>query len=794
MCKLLPVVAVGLCALVSGCKAPLFSDGLLSSITPRNTLFTKSDQAESQRSNSGSSSNMAARGWRGATSRAATAPSTNRQVQGPASGTNRINQLISLRASGKQLMVNKKYEDARVQYEMILELEPGHAEAHHMLGTINDIALNYKDAEQHYLRALDNNRQDGNLLSDLGYSYLQQGRYAEARQYLMEAITVAPSLQMAKINMAAATFYSGDHQGALAWLNQVGTREQAQTHLAKLMAKPAPITYATASGKLKGRTDGHTILPGGQVLDSDGKPITDYESIEAIMAGIRQRNRDQRRSANEIDKYNERLSMQEASDSMDNFNRKYEQASGTDRQRAMNTQPLHIGSPNNRGGSGQYAPPAVNGMRQQSPPQGQPYQNQPHQNQPHQNSQQDPYSGLLNPGFGSTINNNSGSYPQQPAIQGSGGAVNPHYTGQPLTGQEPQTMVPQQWPSTPTNGGTIPPALTASPWGQPTPNEYRQPPQPLNSGQGTGTIQHNVTDQYGNPQVIFLPARTPLSANSIPHGWSINSPVRPPGTTNPEFGNWQQPPASVGSQTPHSLLDNPTQSYPGYESARLQNQSAAGPIIQPQSATSWNNSQNQVQQLGHNRLQQPSAYIDRGQGLPQYSEAARQAMRLGMDSPLSPLNSSGRTSMNSAAGRSGTQFPQQPQQIPTWNLQGTPSTTSHQPAGVPIWSPGTAAHGRSTTEFAGLDDPSRSFLVTTPTPLSNIVRPSPVNLPLAQNNRLMTQPNPAGIAWRNLPDSPSMQHHTARRSNMTTPNNHHSYTQPAQQSDGQTTTTVNWRQ
>ena len=205
MRKLPPFVASSLCLLLVGCQTPLFSDGLFSSLTQNRTLTAQKASLDTDRSVSATKPRIGGRGWRNATNRDA-----EKQAQAPAIGLNNVGQLREFLAKGNDAMQKGLYDDARIQYETVLSLEPHHATAHHMLGRISDMSKRFDEAERHYLEALSANREDGYLLSDLGYSYLQQGRLDEARQYLTQAITREPDLAIAKVNLAAVYAYGGD--------------------------------------------------------------------------------------------------------------------------------------------------------------------------------------------------------------------------------------------------------------------------------------------------------------------------------------------------------------------------------------------------------------------------------------------------------------------------------------------------------------------------------------------------------------------------------------------------------
>jgi Flp pilus assembly protein TadD len=146
------------------------------------------------------------------------------------------NQLADQR--GLQAMAAKQLADAELNFESALRLDRNNATAFQLLGQIGDLTGNFKDAEHYYLQALTQRPNDPDLLSDMGYSYMQQGRFREAKNKLFESLRLAPNHRMAKINIAAVFAYEGDQQKAMAYLRQVGTPQEAQQIMANLLKYP----------------------------------------------------------------------------------------------------------------------------------------------------------------------------------------------------------------------------------------------------------------------------------------------------------------------------------------------------------------------------------------------------------------------------------------------------------------------------------------------------------------------------------------------------------------------------
>jgi len=202
---------VSLCLSVSGCQMPAFSSGI-GPLWPRKASDTSAQQAQPGREG---------------TQQATAAP-------------DRQQQLRDLLTQGDLELTSGRFPDARVHFEQALQLEPDNSQAHHMLARISDQTQEYEAAERHYLAALSTSPADPNLLSDMGFSYLMQGEFAYANTYLQRALSIQKDHVRARCNLAAAAAYQGDYDTALAWLRQVGTEEQAQATLRKLVSNPPP--------------------------------------------------------------------------------------------------------------------------------------------------------------------------------------------------------------------------------------------------------------------------------------------------------------------------------------------------------------------------------------------------------------------------------------------------------------------------------------------------------------------------------------------------------------------------
>ena len=788
------ILASGLCLLIAGCQTPMFSDGLFSSLSPKKTLTTQKSPSTNQNI-SATKPRIGGRGWRNASPRKA-----QQETQAQVAKLNNVGRLREFLAKGNDAMQKGLYDDARIQYETVLSIEPHHATAHHMLGRISDMSKNFGEAERHYLAALGANREDGYLLSDLGYSYLQQGRLDEAKQYLTQAITREPDLAIAKVNLAAVYAHGGDQRGALAWLRQVGTEEQAQETLASIVSKPAPWVLNGSAEALANSADDYTINNDGKVLDANGQPLTTFAEVQQAMEAIRQKQQrarlaekqreeflldrqmqnalaEQRGSANR----NSRLSNDA---NLNQQMRAIEQTSGTGQRRNLNSRPIYVGPPA-QGNNQAQANGQAQGSTQQFPS-GQVA------------GQQDPYAHLLNPAGPTSV-------PQQTQFSNQ--------------------QVPQGQPSV--QGSTVPPQFPGSAYGQEQPSNAQtmsqQPQQQYADPRMTPGLQTGYQTGGNNPQAFSQPAplqqvpqqrpqlqSAPNSApqyvappNTIPRD-QLGNPIQsyPPGSRgwNAQPGNAQP---IQGSSAPNPNFYGQNSGWPRQlpNGGNLNGTGQPAPLnqvnqanqVQPANRLGVPQINQPIQQLGFNQ-QQPMARIDRGQRIPQYTEADRQAMQLGMAagfgalSPVSsgqpqssisnqqPVNGLGQNSRGGgipnynggpqqpasvAPANSGFDYGQPPSQFSGQNQQqpnqsfpgGVPANSSRIPGQVNnLQAPVRHIHGQTIAEQVGQDPQTAQSWMQMPTSQADVTMPvafSSSTQPTHQQSQNWQHQNDGNQPWQN---------------------------------------------
>ena len=133
-----------------------------------------------------------------------------------------------------------RWKEAKMHYQWVIEIEPDNPLAHHRLAIIADKHGDYRMSEKHYLTALRANRDDPNLLSDLGYSFLLQNRSEECEYYLRQALRADPSHLRALNNLGLLYSRKGDYDGALALFRRTGPDREVQAKMRELFPNGRP--------------------------------------------------------------------------------------------------------------------------------------------------------------------------------------------------------------------------------------------------------------------------------------------------------------------------------------------------------------------------------------------------------------------------------------------------------------------------------------------------------------------------------------------------------------------------
>ncbi|MBL8849801.1 MAG: hypothetical protein JNG89_08960 [Planctomycetaceae bacterium] len=113
-------------------------------------------------------------------------------------------------ARAEKARLEQRLPEARPHLEAIVQQQPAHPRAHHLLAVIADLEGRWGDAEHHYQIAMQSDRNNAAIIGDLGYSYMLQGRLPLAEQYLVQAHALDPLHENAASNLARLYGRRGD--------------------------------------------------------------------------------------------------------------------------------------------------------------------------------------------------------------------------------------------------------------------------------------------------------------------------------------------------------------------------------------------------------------------------------------------------------------------------------------------------------------------------------------------------------------------------------------------------------
>jgi len=172
--------------------------------------------------------------------------------QNAAPNTNSIAEILS-RAHAASAA--GQVQQAKADYELVVQQQPKHSVAHHRLAVIADTQGNFAVAERHYRLALIHAPQtpkvQGELYSDLGYSYLLQKRYRESENHLLKSLQFDPTYSTALNNLGLLYGKQGDYNRALEMFRRSGAREEdVQRNIQTLFPSGPPAGSQINTGNL----------------------------------------------------------------------------------------------------------------------------------------------------------------------------------------------------------------------------------------------------------------------------------------------------------------------------------------------------------------------------------------------------------------------------------------------------------------------------------------------------------------------------------------------------------------
>ncbi len=140
-------------------------------------------------------------------------------------------------AIAHSVLMQKNYPEAARLYKQILAKDPANQMAHHRLAIISDELHDYTSAEFHYMTALLTKPNDPNLISDLGYSYLLQGKYGKSEEFLRKAIIIDPHHVRALDNLGYLYGKQSRFDMALNYFRKTGSEIEAQRKIQQVKSE-----------------------------------------------------------------------------------------------------------------------------------------------------------------------------------------------------------------------------------------------------------------------------------------------------------------------------------------------------------------------------------------------------------------------------------------------------------------------------------------------------------------------------------------------------------------------------
>ena len=283
-------ISVAVCAsfllLLAGCQFSQFKSGLTKS-----SLFGKDDKADkTQLSSVGAEADESNKSTLFSSKKSGGSESSTAQVSDRSDKTSFSNRRSRFQSVAENLKAGNtaaeqdQLDEAKLNYQKVLEDQPNHEIAHHRLAIIADKQRDYHAAERHYLGALKSNQSNPDLLSDLGYSYFLQGRYRESEQSLRQALAAQPSHLRALNNLGLLYGTKGDYDQALAMFRRTGTEHEAQDKMARLFPQGKPADQVLMSESP--RPQGSFNPPQGSFSTSQGAASTGQWPQQTSATGV----------------------------------------------------------------------------------------------------------------------------------------------------------------------------------------------------------------------------------------------------------------------------------------------------------------------------------------------------------------------------------------------------------------------------------------------------------------------------------------------------------------------------
>jgi Flp pilus assembly protein TadD len=162
-----------------------------------------------------------------------------------------------------------RFDQAEAYYRRVLEIQPDNTVANHRLAVLADKKSDFARAEHYYLTALRHDGRNADLLGDVGYSYLLQGRRQESERYLLAATQIDPTHSKALHNLSLLYAMNGDYDRSFDALRRAVGENEARVKIARLFPNGRP-----------GSSNGDEMVasfepsPSGDVNSASGLPVS----------------------------------------------------------------------------------------------------------------------------------------------------------------------------------------------------------------------------------------------------------------------------------------------------------------------------------------------------------------------------------------------------------------------------------------------------------------------------------------------------------------------------------------
>jgi Flp pilus assembly protein TadD len=265
------LVALGACVVAAGCQEAQFDHVDGSSAAFNASRIPTVDRQQS----------VAGAGSQKETAPALTGEAAASTSPSPVANNDAI-VVENLNLGHREAALNR-LDQAETYYRRVLEIQPENSVANHRLAVIADKKHDFARAEHYYLTALRHDIRNPDLLGDLGYSYLLQGRREESERYLLAATRIDPSHAKSLHNLSLLYAMSGDYDRSFDALRRAVGESEAQVKIARLFPNGRPAASGggemVASFNTSEASDGS--LPVAAERSADAAPMNGLQPADA---------------------------------------------------------------------------------------------------------------------------------------------------------------------------------------------------------------------------------------------------------------------------------------------------------------------------------------------------------------------------------------------------------------------------------------------------------------------------------------------------------------------------------